>query len=132
MAEPTPNLQTDINAAPADPNSVPVVMPAVLPNTEGRPAGLPENFLTVQALAESYKALQGQNTQQAQAAATAPVTPIQNPAIPEAPKVSALQAAMTEYATNGKLSPPTYAAIQLENGLDKTTVDSYIDGKMGK
>ena len=121
-------------------------------NPQERPAGLPDNFQSVEALAQSYKELQGRFTQQQQQRAQDPVgiPQHQQPASQEPQRQQAPQSPLgihtpdpkglgleeyvsqfsQEWANGNRLSENSYARIQQEKGLNRQEVDSYIQGRV--
>ena len=115
------------SAAAVTPTPI-VGAPAVVPDVAVRPAHIPEKFwdagkgeVNVEALAKSYTELEkGKGTP----APVVPGTPA--PVVVEGkPDMAALSA---EFAGAGALSEASYAALAAA-GLDKGTVDTYIEGQ---
>ena len=120
-------------------------------NPVERPTGLPDNFQSVEALASSYRELQGKFTQVSQQNAQAPPPPPQQPqAAPQpvapqpppnalgiqtqAPQGMPLQEYVQQFSQewnqNQALSEASYGRIQQDKGLSRDEVNSYIQGRV--
>lgn len=102
-----------------------------------RPEWVPEKFfdaatgqVNYEALAKSYKELEGKlGSQQAPATEAPQSTPATPEQTPEA-SGNAIQSAYAEFAQAGKLSDATYKALEETHKLGKAEVDAYIAGQM--
>lgn len=102
---------------------------AAAPQTNERPAGLPEKFSSWEDLAKAYSELE----QKQSADLEKPAAP-EIPATPEAAQERVTQAGLdfaaltAEYDRLGTLSDETFAALD-KAGIPKDTVDAYIAGQ---
>ena len=110
---------------------------ATTASKEERPEGLPENFKTVEALAQSYKELQAERTTnppsevKPEATPKAKPNPLAIPEAPAAPQADQFTKFFEEHAKDGQLSDASFQELE-GKGFSRPMVEMYMRGQQAQ